>query len=163
MQTFSNMRRSSVNQNYLKLFWISLVLTLGQVMSSLYPPIPTFVGVIFCYLVLEFDRREEQPAAIILSFLYLCLYDITKGFYLFSYVILFVMVYRFAIFKIQTLITCNNCILASYVILAYLGHYLLNLFLAYINNEAFPYFSNFYFYYIAIDSIVSFMLFRVSR
>jgi hypothetical protein len=136
---------------------------LGQMMSSLYPWIPTFAGVVFCYLILSFERREEQPLAIILSFLYLTLYDINKGFYVLSYVMLFIIVYRFAFFKMQTLITCNNCILAAYVIIAYLGHYVLNAFLAYVNNEPVAYFSNFYFYYIAIDAIVSFMLFRVAR
>jgi len=163
MQTFSDMRRSSVDQNYLKLFWISIGLFLGQVMSSLYPWIPSFVGVVFCYVILHFNRREEQAAPIILAFVYLSLYDINKGFYLFSYIILFALVYRFAIYRLQNFITCNNCILASYVIMAYLGHFLLNVFFAYLDNEPFPYFSNYYFYYIAIDSILAFMLFRIAR
>ena len=163
MQTFSNMRRNSADQNYLNLFWISGWLLLGLVMSSLYPLIPPFVGVVFCYLVIHFNRREGNAMAIFLGFLYLCVYDLTKGFYLFSYLILFAVFYKFAIYKIQNIITCNNCILAAYVTIAYLGHFFLNAFFAYLDNESFPYFSNYYFYYIAIDSILSFMFFKVTR
>lgn len=163
MQTFSNMRRNSIDQNYLTLFGICAWLLLGQSMSSLYPLIPSFVGVIFCYLIINFAHHEERAVTILLSFLYLTLYDLNKGFYLFSYVILFGIVYKFAIYKIQNIITCNNCILAVYVIMAYLGHFLLNSFFAYLDNAPFPYFSNYYFYYIAVDSILSFMLFRISR
>ncbi len=163
MQTFSNMRRNSAHQNYLKFFWMSGLLLLGLVMSSLYPLIPSFVGVVFCYLIINFHQHEDNSIPLLLSFLYICLYDLTKGFYLFSYVILFAFVYKFAIYKIQNVITCNNCILAAYVVIAYLGHFLLNAFFAYLDNAPFPYFSNYYFYYIAIDSILSFMLFRISR
>ncbi|WP_333803549.1 hypothetical protein [Sulfurospirillum sp.] len=132
-------------------------------MSSLYPLIPSFAGVIFCYLLIHFNRREENALSLFLSFLYLCLYDLTKGFYFFSYILVFAIFYKFAIYKIQNVITCNNCILAVYVTIAYLGHFLLNAFFAYLDNESFPYFSNYYFYYIAIDSLVSFMLFKVTR
>jgi len=157
------MRRSSADQNYLKLFLISIALYLGQSMSSLYPLIPSFVGVIFCYVILYFNRHEVHTVSLFLGFTYLSLYDINKGFYLFSYLILFILVYRFAIYRLQNFITCNNCILAIYVTIAYLGHFLLNVFFAYLNNEAFPYFSNYYFYYIAIDSMIAFMLFRITR
>jgi len=157
------MRRNSAHQNYLTLFWISGWLLSGLVMSSLYPLIPSFVGVVFCYLILNSNRHEENAMPLFLAFFYLCLYDLINGFYLFSYVILFTIIYKFAIYKIQNIITCNNCILAAYVTMAYLGHYLLNAFFAYLDNESFPYFSSVYFYYIAIDSILSFMLFKVTR
>ena len=162
MQTFPYMRRNSAHQNNIALLGLSGWLLFDLVMSSLYPLIPSFVGVIFCYLILNFNRHEENAAPLLLAFLYLCLYDLTKGFYLFSYIILFVIVYKFAIYRIQNVITCNNCILAAYVVIAYLGHYVLNAFFAYLDNETFPYFSNIYFYYIAIDSILSFMLFKVA-
>ena len=163
MQTFSNMRRNSTHQNYLRLFSFCLTLLLGQIMSSLYPLIPTFVGVVFCYLILEFHKREEHALPLMLSLAYLLFYDLNKGFYLFSYIILFAVVYKFAIYKMQHMISCNNCILAIYVSIAYLGHYILNCFLAYLANESLPYFSDYYFYYIGVDSLIAFMLFKVER
>ena len=163
MQAFSNMRRNSTDQNYLTWVWYGAWLVAGQIMSSLYPFIPSFAGVVFCYLIITFERREEHTFSILGSILYLCLFDISKGFYLFSFVILFMLTYRFAIRKIQTMITCNHCILTAYVMIAYIGHYLINAILAFIANEELPYFSNFYFYYIAIDAIIASMIFKVSR
>lgn len=132
-------------------------------MSSLYPLIPTFVGVVFCYLILSFHKREEYATPIMLSFLYLLFFDLNRGFFLFSYTILFTIVYKFAIYKVQNIITCNNCILAVYVFIAYIGHFLLNAFFAYLNNETLPYFSNYYFYYMLVDSLVCFILFKVEK
>ena len=157
------MRRNSTDQNYLKLFWLSLWLIIGHVLSALYPLIPPFVGVVFTYLVLNAHQHEKNALPLVLGFLYLCLYDLNKGFFLFSYPLLFIVVYHFLAHKLQTTFTCNNCILAAYVVMAYLGHFGVNVFLAYLNNEDFPYFSHYYFYYIAIDSILSFMFFRISR
>ena len=162
MQAFSNMRRNSADQKYLKLFFLSALMVLGQIMSSLYPFIPSFVGLLFCYILLNF-HKEESLLPIFFAFVYLTFYDINRGFYLFSYVILFFLFYRFAVEKIQNMTTCSNCILTTYVFVAYLGHYALNCLFAYLTNMPFPYFSNHYFYYIAFDSIFAFMLFRVSR
>jgi hypothetical protein len=157
------MRRNSTYQNHLTLFWLSLWLLLGHSLSALYPLIPSFVGVVFCYLLLHAQDREKNAIPLLLGFIYVCLYDLNKGFYLFSYVILFILVYQFVVHKVQVTFTCNNCILAVYVSIAYLGHYALNTFLAYLDNETFPYFSSYYFYYIAVDSILSFMFFRIVR
>ena len=157
------MRRNSTDQNYLKIFWLSFWLLLGHILSALSPLIPPFVGVVFCYVLLNADEHEKNAIPLMLGFLYLCLYDLNKGFYLFSYLILFVLVHQFVVHKVQSTFTCNNCILAVYVMIAYLGHFVLNLFLAYLDNVPFAYFSNYYFYYIAVDSILSFMLFRITR
>lgn len=157
------MRRNSTDQNYLKLFWLSLWLSVGHVLSALYPLIPPFVGLVFTYVLLHAHQHEKNALSLSLCFLYLSVYDLDKGFFLFSYPLLFIMVYYFLAHKLQATFTCNNCILAVYVVIAYIGHFGVNVFLAYVNNEDFPYFSHYYFYYIAIDSILSFMLFRIAR
>lgn len=162
MQTFSNLRRNSAYQTYLKLFFFAALILLGQIMSSLYPYIPSFVGLMFCYILLYF-KDETKLLTISLAFAYLTFYDSNRGFYLFSYVILFLLFYEFAIHKIKNMTTCDNCILFVYVFIAYIGHYMLNVFLAYLANKPFPYFSNQYFYYIAIDAFLAFMLFRIPK
>lgn len=162
MQTFSSMRRNSADQKYLKLLLFYALMFLGQIISSLYPYMPSFVGLFFCYVVLNFkDKNAIVP--VFLAFVYLILYDVNKGFYFLSYIILFFLFYNFAINKIQNMTTCNNCILVAYVVVAYMGHYLLNVLLAYLSNTAFPYFSTHYIYYIAIDALLAFMLFRIQR
>ena len=163
MQTFSDMRRNSTHQEPVKLFFFSLLIVTGQIMSSLYPWIPPFSGIFFCYVLLYFDE-EGKLLSLSLAFLYLIFFDINRGFYIFSYVILFILFYHFARYKIRDLTRCNNCILAMYVIVGYIGHYLINCLLAYFDNMPFPYFSSHYFYYISIDSLLSFLFFtRIPR
>lgn len=156
------MRRNSTYQNTVGLFFFCIALFIGQVLSSLYPFIPSLAGFLFCYTILVF-KEEEHKVPLILAFIYLALYDVYKGFYLFSYGILFVLFYPLATQKIQYMTSCQNCILALYVSVGYLGHYLLNLILAYFFNTPFPYFSNHYFYYIGVDALLSFMFLRLSR
>ncbi|MDD3344352.1 MAG: hypothetical protein PHR87_12350 [Sulfurospirillaceae bacterium] len=99
-----------------------------------------------------------------LAFLYLIFYDMNRGFFLFSYIILFMLFYHVARYKIRDFTQCTNCILASYVIIGYFGHYLINCLLAYFSNMPFPYFSSHYFYYISIDSLLAFLFFsRIPR
>lgn len=162
MQTFSSMRRNSTDQNYVGLLTFSVLLFVAQMLSSLYPFIPSLMGFLFCYVILYVhDENEKLP--LFLAFAYLCFYDVYKGFYLFSSVILFFLFYRFARENIQQKTSCQNCILALYVIVGYLGHYLINVCLAYFFNTSFPYFSNHYFYLIGVDSLLAFLFLRVPR
>lgn len=162
MQTFSSMRRNSTDQNYIGLLTFSVLLFAAQMLSSLYPLIPSLAGFLFCYVIL-FAHDENEKFPLFLAFAYLCFYDLYKGFYLFSYVIFFFLFYRFARDNIQQKTSCQNCILALYVIVGYLGHYLLNICLAYFFNAPFPYFSNHYFYLIGVDALLAFLFLRVPR
>jgi len=80
MQAFSDMRRNRTHQTYLTFFGLAGILVLCQIMSSLYPWIPTFVGVVFAYLILEFEHREIKAANIALGFVYLCFLRRQQGF-----------------------------------------------------------------------------------
>ncbi len=162
MQTFSNMRRDRTHQIYLKLFLFAALIFFGQIMSSLYVYIPSFVGLVFCYILLYY-KDETKLFTIPFAFIYLIFYDSNRGFYLFSYLILFVLFYDFAINKIKNITSCENCILAIYIFVAYIGHYILNVFLSYLANRPFPYFSNQYFYYIAIDTFLAIIFFRIPK
>lgn len=163
MQTFSDMRRNRTDQESLKLIFLALVVVFGQIMSSLYPWIPPFSGLFFCYILLYF-HEEGRVLPLSLAFAYLIFFDINWGFFIFSYVVLFMVFYHFALAKIRDVTTCANCILATYVVVGYIGHYFLNCLFSYFSNQAFPYFSNHYFYYIAIDSLLAFLLFsRIPR
>jgi len=162
MQTFSRMRRNSTDQNVVELFLICTLLFAGLVLSSIYTWIPSFAGFLFCYSMLAF-KQENARFPLFLVFVYLALYDMHKGFFLFSYALLFALFYPLATQKLQYMTSCENCILTVYVTVGYLGHFLLNLILAYFFNMPFPYFSNHYFYAIAIDALLAFAFLRVSR
>ena len=77
MQTFSSMRRNSSDQNYLGLFFFGVTLFVAQVISSLYPFIPSLAGFLFCYSILYF-KEEEQKIPLFFTFAYLSFYDLYK-------------------------------------------------------------------------------------
>ncbi len=153
------MRRSSIDKNYLRLTLLCLCLVAYQTISSLYTFLPLFVGVFFSYIVINFEK-EKSKLYIYLSFIYLTIYDLDKGFYLFSSLLSFMLFYYLFVDKIRNFFTCNNCILAIYVVVAYLGHFVLNSFIAYILHQDGPTFSQWYFYYIAFDILLSVILFK---
>lgn len=153
------MRRNSIDKNYLNIVLISLFLFFYQVVTSLYVYLPVFTGLFFAYLIIYFGSQKRQ-IYLLLSFVYLEVYDLNKGFYLFSYLLLFLLFYYFFVEKIKDYITCNNCILAIYIIVAYLGHYAINAFMAYLQNQDLPLFSSIYIYFIGVDIVLSIVLFR---
>lgn len=153
------MRRSSTDQNYLRFTLICLVLVVYQIMSSLYTFLPLFVGVFFSYIVINLEK-EKSRIYIYLSFAYLTIYDLNKGFYLFSSILFLMIFYYFFVERIRNFFTCSNCIVAIYVVSAYLGHSLLNSFIAYISNRDIPPFSQGYFYYIFLDVVLAIILFK---
>lgn len=153
------MRRSSPDNQYIKISLFSLFLVFYQIMTSVYTLLPLFIGVFFTYIVVNYED-EKKRNYIYLTFLYLCFYDLNKGFYLFSYVFLFFIFYNLFVEKIRNFFTCTNCIIALYVVIAYIGHFIINTFIAYILNSDGPVFLLDYFYYIAIDVIIAIILFK---
>jgi len=159
MQIFSDMRRNSSSTNYLKIFSIALFFVLLQIFSNLFQFFPTLVGVFFTYIIINI-KNEENILYVFFSFLYLSYYELNKGFFLFSYVLLVVIFYNLFYQKIETSFKCKNCKLFIFVSVAYIGHFFLNAFLAYVLNLEFPSFTLEYLYYIAFDFIIAIIFFR---
>jgi hypothetical protein len=154
------MRRNSIDKNYLAIVFISLALVLYQVITSLYTFLPVFAGLFFCYILIALND-EKQRVYVILAIIYLIIYDVNKGFYIFSYILFLFIFYNLFVAKVRDSLTCNSCILVIFIVSGYIGHYLTNSFVAYILNEDLPVFSNFYYlYYILIDSILAIIFFR---
>lgn len=139
--------------------FFALFLVLLQIISTTFLFMPTFVGLFFTYIVLNISN-EDNFFYIILSFLYLGFYELSRGFFLFSYVILFILYYYLFDEKIRNYFKCKNCILFIYVVVAYIGHFFINMLIAYILNNKLPGFSFEYFYYIAFDFVVALFVFR---
>lgn len=153
------MRRNSSDQNYLGFILFCIFLVFCQIMGMLYTWIPSFVGVFFTYNILNFSN-DKKRYFIYLSFAYLVFYELTRGFYLFSYVFSFMIFYNLFVDRIRNNFTCINCILFIYVSFAYIGHYFINSFMAYMLNEDVSHFSNDYIYYMMIDWLVAIVLFK---
>jgi len=153
------MRRNSTNPNYLKLSFFAILLVLLQIFSNTFLFMPTFVGVFFTYIVINIGK-EEKFTYVILCFLYLSFYELNKGFFLFSYIILFILYYYLFDERIRNSFKCKNCIIFIYIIVAYIGYFFINSLFAYILNREFPSITSEYIYYIAFDFIASLYVFR---
>lgn len=153
------MRRSSTDTNYLRLFFLSISFLFLLIMGSLYTWLPSFVGLFFIYVLINFEDEKNRPY-FYLSFLYLIFYDIDRGFYLFSYIFTFLIFYNFFLDKVRNYFSCINCILVMYVLVAYIGHYFMNVFIAYLLNETIIELSKEYIYYILIDMVLASIIFK---
>lgn len=143
----------------IKILIFAVILVFVQILSSMFQFFPTFVGVFFCYILLNIEKKEKF-IFIVLSFLYLSFYELNKGFFLFSYIILFIIFYYVFSEKIRSYFTCKNCVIFIYVFVAYIGHFFLNELISYILHQQSPNFSLEYLYYIGFDFIIGTVLFR---
>ena len=156
------MRRNSTHQNFIALFFIFVILFIAQILSSLYPWLPPLTGFCFAYVLLS-TKEESNKFTLFMVLLYLSFYDISQGFYPFVYVILLLIAKLFNIYRVEQTTSCDKCILFFYVAVGYLGHFVLNFFLAYFANAPLPYFSVHYLYWIGFDAILAFAFLRVKH
>ena len=163
MQTLSNMRRNSSDYQHIKdvAFVVALgfYLILGNINIFLSP----LVGVFFTYLLLYLNKEYKSVKDninIYLIFLYLIFFELSRGFYLFSAVVVFFIVLYFLKKRIISIFKSENWIFTIFVISAYIGTYLINNLFCYLQEKELFSFNFMYVFYILIDSIVSILLFK---
>ncbi|MDR1006992.1 MAG: hypothetical protein LBL65_00305 [Campylobacteraceae bacterium] len=151
------MRRNSSYHQYLKLFFLALVLILYQIFSSIYLFLSPLAGFFFVYAVKNFKNDNLE---LYLAFAYLCFFELNHGFYLFSLTFLFALFYNFLKPHIEAMFQNELWIVAITVTIAYVGLFLINTFLAYLFGGEFFYFGIVYFFYIVIDTILALLLLK---
>jgi hypothetical protein len=163
MQALSNMRRNSSDYQHIKdvAFVVALgfYLILGNINVFLSP----LVGVFFTYLLLYLNKEYKSVKDninIYLIFLYLIFFELSRGFYLFSAVVVFFIVLYFLKKRIISIFKSENWIFTIFVISAYIGTYLINNLFCYLQEKELFSFNFMYVFYILIDSIVSILLFK---
>lgn len=157
------MRRNSSDYQHIKdvAFVVALgfYLILGNINVFLSP----LVGVFFTYLLLYLNKEYKSVKDninIYLIFLYLIFFELSRGFYLFSAVVVFFIVLYFLKKRIISIFKSENWIFTIFVISAYIGTYLINNLFCYLQEKELFSFNFMYVFYILIDSIVSILLFK---
>ena len=157
------MRRNSSDYQHIKdvAFVVALgfYLILGNINIFLSP----LVGVFFTYLLLYLNKEYKSVKDninIYLIFLYLIFFELSRGFYLFSAVVVFFIVLYFLKKRIISIFKSENWIFTIFVISAYIGTYLINNLFCYLQEKELFSFNFMYVFYILIDSIVSILLFK---
>jgi hypothetical protein len=151
------MRRDITYNRFIKLIFLALFLIIYQVFTGIYSFLSPLVGVFFVYIS---NRLKNDSLEVYLAFLYLCFFELSHSFYLFSATFLFIIFYYLIKPKIASAFDDELWTMALTVIVAYVGLYLVNIFFSYLLDRSLFGFSFIYLFYIAIDIILSNLLLR---
>ncbi|MDR1554452.1 MAG: hypothetical protein LBS39_00305 [Campylobacteraceae bacterium] len=154
------MRRNITYNRYIKLIFLVLFLIVYQAFTGVYSFLSPLVGVFFVYIS---NRFKYGGFDVYLAFLYLCFFELSHGFYLFSMAFLFIIFYYLIKPKIASAFEGESWTVALSVVIAYIGLYLVNVFFSYLLDRPLLNFSFIYFFYICIDIILANLLLRGSR
>jgi len=159
MQTFPDLQRNSVNKRALAKIFTAFALIFYEALTSIYTFLPSFFGLFFCYL-LFFAESKLRFYETFYLFIYLTIYEIDKGFYLFSFLIFFIIYYNFIAEEIKKFIYCKWCLAFAYVFTGYVGYYAINAVIFFILNQPLPAIGYLYIIYIIIDTVLVKKLFE---
>ncbi len=152
------MRRNSINIRAINPSYILLVLAViyASIVPMFYYLTP-LIGFSFYYLLEHFEDEDYYLKNSVV-FIYMILVEINYGFFLFSFLILFLLSYRVILRVVKESIFCKWCLPMLYVILGYIGYYLFNLFLSNIFNLEMPSIGWGYLVFIVVDIVLVFLL-----
>ena len=157
MQTFSYLRRSRFNLQPLLALLLFGAAMVYEAVGTVYIWLTPLLGVGF-YLWRRYRTQKRYYFPITLFFLYTLYFEIDRDMILFSFILLALLYHYFLAEKIEHTMNCIFCIDLIYVLYAYLGYYLINLFLAFLFNLPLPEFTPLYFIYIVTDLFILVLL-----
>lgn len=147
------MQRSITNKNPLKeSFLYILFFILYESLSSIYPILPPLFGLLFVLLINALNK--DNLFSVILIAFCLVIFEVEKGYALFSSIIFLLIAYKFILPRIIQSTNCLSCIKFIYVVLAYVGFYLFNLLFAKIFFMPIPQVTYYIVYYIVIEFFI---------
>lgn len=147
------MQRSITHQKSLKDFILYLLAFLiYESMSSVYLFLPPLFGVLFFYLVKALD--DEDTVLIVFISLCLVIFEADKGYVLFSSIIYLFLAYKFVLPKLVQNFNCPSCLKLSYVVIPYVGFFLVNALVANIFLLEMPDINFYIIYYIFIEFLL---------
>lgn len=148
------MRRDSTYDQNIKYFIYFIFATVYLSLSSIYQLFTPLLGLTVYYLLTTL-KSNDNIYPNILVFSYLVLIDITKGYFLFSSLVLFFIIYNFLAEDIEKIFRCKKCIIFGFIVVSYFGYYGLNIILASFFNQDTLSLSNYTYFYIFSDFILA--------
>ncbi len=147
------MRRSRFNYQPLVLLLLFFFALIYEAIGTIYPHLTPLLGVGFYYWTQHF-KEHKNYFILFLFFLYTLFFELDRQTILFSFILL-MMVYYFFLHKIVTdALNCQVCKVVIKVTYAYLGYYIMNIFLAFLLNMPYPKFDTDFFIYILTDLFI---------
>ncbi|MCR6576290.1 hypothetical protein [Campylobacter insulaenigrae] len=143
-------------------FYFSLIFY--QMLSSVYYWFPPLFGVFFCYMIILLKEKEKTLNSLdfrwYFSLFYILLIDIIHGFYIFSSWIAFFVFYHVFVDWFQSKLKLGRYLLVIFTLCAYLFLYVLDIFLAYLDNQQILSFGFEYVWFFVLEALVSFVIFK---
>ena len=122
------MQRSFTYNQFIDYFVLFMVYVAYESLSSIYLFLPPLLSIILWYMI-KYIRSDNLVGMIFISLLVI-IYEVDKGYILFSVLIYFVIVIYFILPKLEQFIICKSCIRFVIVLLAYVGLYVFSLIFA---------------------------------
>jgi len=143
------MQRSIINKNPLIAIYYLILFFLYESLSSIY----LFLPPLFALLLVLFAKALKDDDLFFSLYIgvYLIIFEADKGYFAFSSIVYFILIYKFILPKLTQNFNCISCIKISYVLLAYIGFYIFTLFLSKIFMISIPEFNYYIIYYIIIE------------
>jgi len=116
------MQRSLSHQKPLTPFVYIVLFVLYTSLSSVYLFLPPMLAVLFVLYSKALDKNELL-LIVLISFCFM-LFEANQGYFLFSTILYFSLVYKFIMPKLAQNFSCKFCLKVSYVLLSYIGLYL---------------------------------------
>lgn len=126
-------------------------------LTTVIPWLTPLLGVGFYYWRMHYQEKNYY-FRILLFFLYALYFEIDHDLLLFSFWLLALFYHYFLAERIESALNCDLCKRAVYVLYAYGGYYLFNLFAAFLLNMPVPPFSDTYFIYMITDLLIMVLL-----
>ena len=146
------MQRSIAYQNALLGFLAILAFVPYVSLSSIHLFLPPLFGVLFFLFARALDRQDLGYAIVIALMLFI--FEIDKGYVLFSSLIYFSLLYVIILPKLKQIIDCRWCLNLIYVLLAYVGYWLFMLLFHQVFLMPLPAIDWYIIYYIAIEFLL---------
>jgi len=147
------MQRSIINYQPIVPILLLAGLIVYESITSIYVYITPLAGYIFLYIVENFQNKEKRWIIVSL-FLYLAYFELDRGFFIFSSLLLFMFYYRYVHEELKSTIACKNCLKVTIIFFYYFGFYLLNLLFALLFNYELPKLDISYIIFIISDIVV---------
>jgi hypothetical protein len=150
------MQRSLTYQNDL-IFFIGLpFFFFYEALSSIYLVLPPMFAVLF--LSFEQMLHEERMKPVIALSAVLLIVEANKGFAFLSSVLFFILLARFVTPGLRQYIVCRNCLKFIFVVIAYVGYFMLMSLISNIFMLESPMIDGYLLYYIFIEFLIVMLL-----
>lgn len=136
-----------------------IFLFLYQIASSVVLFLPPLLGFVFVYLLINFRKNGFDKTSLQII-IYMLFIEIIHGIFLFSSVFAFVVFYYYLLEKIFYKFKNRDILIIIFIIFLYLFILSFNSFLAYLLSDNKFIFTNFYIYYICLESLLAIAVFR---